>query len=675
MAIFCVTGNSKKSVEITSDIFLSNGIPKGQDAHRSVDISMAQWHAKALASIPKSQSIHETVERVSASSRTLAIDILAAAQSTPVWFWAEPKSVRFLEFWKSLDTNIKFVLVSADISSHLMSLLETGKLSSENISEVMTEWFELTQKILSFHLSNAASTVLVPVNNRVDFAHQALGDLKEKWNLNIQDGTNNDAKPSDDTDIKLFVVSQILIDYPEVCELDIKLNSAFRHTQPSTRPSKHKKLKNAIDNLYYLASKKDNFIDTGYDQIIAIKKGEDKSRQLSALETDRIALQERFSALAQEYGESREAFHKKYDWLLSENEVLSSHLHHCQETLEKSITKNKELELQVQANGLALSNYAQAHPQYCYYESFDIAVEKLEAGNIYQLVFKNFYLMDSLIPLVRFTITESDDKLKLRFTRGSATWLQWTGGQPLNQDLICDPVFGSPYNATNAQLTALSTSSWDRLIALVDHLVRITHSKLSPDASINCLHDRLAELSSKLNNWPAVSRYDHCELLGSIETGLYQRLEINIENMAAGIERWPCVRYNVATVESSEQTFGQHPRLEFPESAISALNTWHPEIMDPRGLRCELRFAQPNAIDMPAWNAMSGQDQVLVVALISSFNQQAKDIQVHQPSLKIDAAKWTTLMISMKTILSNNITKNPSSPTSTVTLPKALHKK
>ena len=675
MAIFCVTGNSGKSVEITADIFILNGISKGQDAHRGVDISMAQWHAKALASIPKSQSMYATGEQISANSRKLAIDILSARNATPDWFWAETQSVRFLQFWKGLDPNIRFILTCADINSHLIYLLEQGELSSENVSDVISEWCELTIKMLSFHLSNPSNAALIPVNNCADLAYQALQTLNERWNLGICGDSDRSAETSDYINLTSYIATQILIDYPEACDLDKKLQSLFKNTDLGAFIPKHKQLKLAIDNLQYLSRKEEKALKTTGNQITIIKKEEDKSRQLSALETDKIALQERFSALAEQHGKLSKECDKNLEDLLSENEFLSSHLHNCQESLERNILINKELTLKAQATNQALVDYARSHREHCYYESFDITVESLGTADTYLFVFKNLYLIDRLIPLVRFTITASDNALSIRFTKGSTDWLQSTGGRSFDLDFICDPTPGSPYLATNVQLTELSTSSWDRLIALIDYLLVITKAHLPPERKANCLSEGLARLSSRLNNWPAVFRYDRLTLLNSIETGLYQRLEAHIENMSAGMERWPSVRYNIATVESSEQTFGKNPRLEFPESAHNALSTWHPEIVDQRGSRCELRFAQPNAMDLGAWKAMSGRDQLLVVALISSFGQQVKDMRINQPALTIDSTKWIALMSNMKFILSNNISKSSAISYSTLSLSKAHEKK
>ncbi len=636
---------------------------------------MAQWHAKALASIPKSQSMYATGEQISANSRKLAIDILSARNATPDWFWAETQSVRFLQFWKDLDPNIRFILACADINSHLIRLLEQGELSSENVSDVISEWCELTIKMLSFHVSNPSNTALIPVNNCTDLAYQALQTLNERWSL----GICGDSGPSPETsayiDLTSYIATQILIDYPEACDLDKKLQSLFKNTDLGASIPKHKQLKRAIDSLQCLSRKKEKTLKPNGNQITITKNEEDKSRHLSALETDKIALQERFSALAEQHGELSKECDKKLDDLLSENQLLLSHLHDCQESLEQNILLNKELTLKTQATNRALGAYARSHREHCYYESIDIAVESLGVADTYQFVFKNFYLIDRLIPLVRFTIITSDNALSIHFTQGSSDWLQSTGGRPFDRDFICDPIPGSPYLATNAQLTELSTSSWERLIALIDYLLVITKAHLPPEKKANCLNEGLARLSSRLNDWPAVFRYDRLTLLNSIETGLYQRLEVHIENMGAGIERWPSVRYNIATVESSEQTFGKNPRLEFPESEHNALNTWHPEIVDQRGSRCELRFAQPNAMDLGAWKAMSGRDQVLVVALISSFGQQVKDMRINQPALTIDSTKWTALMSSIKFILSNNISKPSAIPYSTLSLSKAHEKK
>lgn len=671
MTIFCVTGNSRRSIDIAADILISNGISKGQYAHQGVDISMAQWHEKALASISKTQSIHSAIDIASVGSKKQARDILAAKTLTQDWFWAELQSVRFLEFWKSLDGNIRFLLTSSDITSHLSYHLERGELSSENISNVISEWCELSQQMLSFYLSNSKNTIFLSVNNSFELT-EGLESLQEKWDIGISPLTISPTHTPPYTNLISYMVARILDDHPKACDLDNKLKIIFKNSDHKSHPTKKNHLKLALDDLNALSARAE--IIKPNKQTEDIKYEEDKSLQISEYPDDRVTLQEQFSDLAEQHGRSREDLDIKLNILISENEILSHQLHQCQEILEKNFAANRFLSIQAREKDLVLASYSTAHPQHCYYESMDIATENSNISNSYQFTINNLYLVDDLIPMVSFRVIESGDGLSACFTKTSNSWLRYTGGRLLDEHLVCNPASGNPYQGENSQLTALSTSSWNKLKALVRLLADITghpdSANLNLKTSIGPLNKGLQQLFSTLSNWPAVFRYDQVELISSIETGLYQRLEIQIKNLSAGQEFWPNVHYNLATVESTEQTFGQHPRLEFPESTPNALSSWYPEIVDHRGPRCELRFAQPNSIDIGAWNAMSGRDQVLVVALISGFSQQIKDLQASQDSSTFELTKWANLIHSMKSILSNNITKSVLGPVLSTTLSK-----
>lgn len=629
---------------------------------------MNQWHEKTLGSIPKSQSLNVTLDTVSVGSKRLALDILTAKNSSVDWLWAEIQSARFLEFWKHLDPNIQFILVSSDIKSHLIALLEQGKLSSENISDTIYEWCELTQRMISFHLSNSKRTVLVPVNNRITLAYEALQNIQDELKITIDRNLSDESKKHCRFDLMQYIASQILVDYPEACEINRRLLSVFKIIEQPQDTPKHKQLKLAIDNLSYLSRKKEDNVDGTDDLVSMIKNEAADSRRLIAHETDVIILQERFSALAEQHGQSNAEADEKLETLQAENETLHDHLHNCQELLEKEIIRHRALSRKTQAQDLALANFACANPQHYYYEHLDITTETLDAKIRHEFSFTNIYLADSLLTRARIEILQSGDEVALRVFNSSSSWLVYSGGKLINEDFVCDPTPGNPYHKRNSELTSLSTTSWNRLVALVELLVKINEptNSLSPGVTneMRTLAEGCKRLLTRLKNWPPVARYDTLDLLGSIQTGLYQRVEIRIMNMVAGNYYWPYVYYNVATVESTENTFGMNPRLEFPESSPCTLDTWYPEVVDQRGARCELRFAQPNAVDVGAWNVMSDRDQVLIAALLSSFTQQFNYEKNHIRPSELVATKWTTLVQNMKSILARNIAQSVSDPIS-----------
>ncbi|WP_163008240.1 hypothetical protein, partial [Pseudomonas viridiflava] len=112
--------------------------------------------------------------------------------------------------------------------------------------------------------------------------------------------------------------------------------------------------------------------------------------------------------------------------------------------------------------------------------------------------------------------------------------------------------------------------------------------------------------------------------------------------------------YSLATVDHDD-TFGQNPRLEFDESARDVLENWFAESEDGRGLRLELRFARPDALDTNVWQILSDSDQILLAALVSNLTTQLNTIKTQCPEDVQRWEDWHDLADVVKAIMIHNL--------------------
>lgn len=109
--------------------------------------------------------------------------------------------------------------------------------------------------------------------------------------------------------------------------------------------------------------------------------------------------------------------------------------------------------------------------------------------------------------------------------------------------------------------------------------------------------------------------------------------------------------YGIATVDH-DGSFGQNPRLEFPESSKQVVSNWYPETLDGRGARLELRFAKPNAFDWNVWTRLSNEDRLLITALVTSIPSQIAALDRQGIHMQ-DWQKWNELGLVMRSILAS----------------------
>lgn len=92
----------------------------------------------------------------------MALDLMLGNLDHPVWGWADPIAVRLLEYWKSLDPSIAFVLVYDSPRTLLTREVELGaELPSTKLQERVDSWCNYNEELLRFYHRNADRALLV----------------------------------------------------------------------------------------------------------------------------------------------------------------------------------------------------------------------------------------------------------------------------------------------------------------------------------------------------------------------------------------------------------------------------------------------------------------------------------------------------------------------------------
>ncbi|QKS64252.1 hypothetical protein [Cupriavidus gilardii] len=92
----------------------------------------------------------------------MALDLMLGNLEHPVWGWADPLAIRLLEYWKSLDPSIAFVLVYDSPRTLLTREVEAcADLSSTKLQERVDGWCNYNEELLRFYHRNADRALLV----------------------------------------------------------------------------------------------------------------------------------------------------------------------------------------------------------------------------------------------------------------------------------------------------------------------------------------------------------------------------------------------------------------------------------------------------------------------------------------------------------------------------------
>ncbi|SFP66861.1 hypothetical protein SAMN05216419_101217 [Nitrosomonas cryotolerans] len=190
-------------------------------------------------------------------------------------------------------------------------------------------------------------------------------------------------------------------------------------------------------------------------------------------------------------------------------------------------------------------------------------------------------------------------------------------------------------------LLNVNTRDWALLQALSKLLIKTLtapailreHAVIQPKA----LRAGLEKFDQLLQKLPPVVRYDQIRFKQERIHADYEHLWLHFDQLSFGDQRWARFEFRLACAAIHSKPFGTHPRLEFPEEAGQApFEAWFIESYDDVGTKLELRFAQPDAMDMAIWWRLTKQDQRFLLALIDRLpailqTLRSTDIQLNRP--------------------------------------------
>ncbi|MDD1984025.1 hypothetical protein [Pseudomonas asiatica] len=338
-----------------------------------------------------------------------------------------------------------------------------------------------------------------------------------------------------------------------------------------------------------------------------------------------------------------------------ENERLIIALHNTQEKLERISIELSEKARTIDILAAKLERYQAKFPDYWNASSITYIYEEENGDRKVIWTVTDTELGNNHYSFIQFETAIHDGVTGIKFLQG----LHYFKSHPNASTLNCLPVKGAYSAETNKSISAIGTSDWKAVKDLARKLQSALSNDEFPEIPKNYsteLANGLTTLKSVLEKWPKVPRYDTVELSGHIESDQYQALDLTIDNLEVESIKIPQLSYRLSSVNEPGKPFGQFPRLEFDETTADIFEKWFIETSDHRGSRLELRFADPDQMDVTTWRKLSQRDQLLIAANISALPQILKYLKNHAGN-SLDWSAWEKISTKLKNILANTIKK------------------
>ncbi|MEE9328346.1 MAG: hypothetical protein V3U71_13755 [Cocleimonas sp.] len=273
--------------------------------------------------------------QVSASKiwNELALDLFLANTKQDFWGWSDTQSIFLLNYWRSIEPNLKYLLVYNSPETSLTSLFQGRSINKAELKLAADKWENYNKELISFHYNNPDNCLLVHageanknITQFINLISTFIGmNFKQKSSLSTRD--TNESHP---------------------------LNSFFAHNAVQHFPFVHESFEElqSIANLPLLDEESDiikclhtwnHFQEVHQQQIVKTNKQLDT---IKATKNDNELIIYQINQLQEELDNYYLANDElEYNNLENskENELVILQLHQLQEELENYYIENKKL--------------------------------------------------------------------------------------------------------------------------------------------------------------------------------------------------------------------------------------------------------------------------------------------------------------------------------------------
>ena len=171
----------------------------------------------------------------------------------------------------------------------------------------------------------------------------------------------------------------------------------------------------------------------------------------------------------------------------------------------------------------------------------------------------------------------------------------------------------------------------------------------------------LDKLEINLKALPEVLRYDKVKLKREQVNPDYEHLWFSFENMKASGQLIGDFEYRISCTNVRPKKFGDHPKLEFPDTWKTVIQSWFEESYDDYGAKLELRFAMPESMDMEVWGKLTPHDQLFIRDLVRQLPFMIEDLRLSGQTPKRDWDDWKFMIGETQRVLT--MRAEPAKPT------------
>jgi hypothetical protein len=674
MKCLCITGVTPLILDPMATLFLQAGMQAAKAPTGGDQPDIHQWHgllesaSTHAATDPPTdaESSPEHPQTLGRMWEQLAAQIFFANVGSPLWGWADARSVQWLDFWAAFEPNIYFVLVSSPPEYLLAHTLEKDA-PHGSLQSMLQTWQIQHERMLRFYHQNSRRAVLIDVRSALMHPQALIDHCRRAWRLPLHALKDGRVGKIEVPATARYVAQRLRGEQPEIdavyrellaSQTPIAEGDALLEdtpTGPDALIQDYRRLQSRIAEIQREGQRQ---AAEQKKQIDALTQARDQQAKLAAERHKQIDdLNHATAALEQEkttISSRLEELQRHHNDLKEENELLLLQLHQAQEELEHYFLRHQEAQNQLQeakhqmqADEARWLGVLTRHPELLDYQSVQLAPDS-SAPQRTHWRFEQLLIGGRFFPQLEFQTIAEADGLAIRFARATAPFVRWPAPGAAHLELLAHASAEEP-EAQRDLLVSVAASDWPWMKALprlVQQVLSRPQDCAVPDTlDTDAIGRGSQRLEAILAEFPAALRYDGIRLKREQVNPDYEHLWLALENLTLDERHWPALEFRISCANVRPGVFGTHPKLEFPEQgAATVLEGWFAESADDFGVKYELRFALPEAMDVAVYRKLTAADRRLMHALIDRLEPLLDALASEGVSLQRSMDDWRELV-------------------------------
>ena len=673
-------------------MLIITGLPEARLAEIEARLRANGLSPALPASYGSIQTIEAWLERTQPSSEITAqavlpgrvlelavSEILLANIDQPWWASADARHVPVLDFWRELDSEIRFLLLFAEPGAYLAEryMHSGGKLDWQ---QTLLHWRQVTSLLLGFYLQNPSrcgASVLVQWQEFPSTAAQVLSGK-------VPDELLGPIEPLESTDSQLLWFCRQLVSGDAAVqqlwlEVEARFDAEASRREEGGLENQIRAYLNMREQLREQAATLAEEVElkttaqnkaAAYEarlleSTVALEVAEADTRQLAQrldetrrqgrLDTEALrgriremadaeesrrqeieALERQLGDLMQQVQESR-IEQSSLETLKRDNRLCLEQLYQVQEELERHYLLNHDLLDTTQSLEATLQRLSDRYPDVFDYTSASIIQPTPDTLSI---KFSGLRVGALFIEALSINLIAAATGSAFVIPSGQAA-ADWTG-TTAEPSLVLDITQADDAD-DRLRAAKLPTRAW----RVIQRLPAATLCVLSEQGLIRPRwQGALAELREWLESPQLVWRWDEIELRNEQVNPDYEHLWIVLGGASFAGRYWSSFEFRIAAGHVKDRRFTGHLKYEFPETAEGSrqFEFWHPNVADDLGRRFELRFnLASDAFDTEVWNTLSTADQKAFLGLLIAIPAIIRTLQQQGCSISRSWMDWSEM--------------------------------